>query len=159
MSDELQMITITEYKVRRPFKYDGKWLKVGQPWEPKGGRWDRQIINTRQVSINTRQVKALFEEPEATSYEEMTVAQLRDLLKSLELKVGGKKAELIERLQEYNTAQVTKPVEDGDDDDVTEDDSENPESDVVTDDTEVVDSSPEEDGLEEPVEDGDDDAS
>lgn len=101
MSDELQMITITEYKVRRPFKYDGKWLKVGQPWEPKGGRWDRQIINTRQVSVHTRQVEALVEETsEPVDYSVLTVKQLQAELKSRELETAGKKAELVARLEE-----------------------------------------------------------
>ena len=32
------------YTVRKPVKYNGKQLEVGEKFEPKGGKFDEQII-------------------------------------------------------------------------------------------------------------------
>ena len=48
------MAQMTQYIVaRKAFKYDGKWLKPGDVWEPVGGRFDAQIIRNKQVVIET----------------------------------------------------------------------------------------------------------
>jgi hypothetical protein len=46
-------------------------------------------------------------EPEADDYDSWTTEQLRDSLRDLELKVGGNKQELIDRLRRYDSDQLT----------------------------------------------------
>ncbi len=53
------MAQLIRYIARKPFKYDGKWLKAGDEWEPVGGRFDAQIIRNKQVVID------YLDEPEA----------------------------------------------------------------------------------------------
>jgi len=38
------MTQTTEYKVMRPFKYDGTMMERGDTWEPIGGKWDHALI-------------------------------------------------------------------------------------------------------------------
>jgi hypothetical protein len=45
-------------------------------------------------------VEQVTKESSNTDYSSMTVAELKDILRSKGLKVGGKKSELIERLEE-----------------------------------------------------------
>ena len=53
----------------------------------------------------------------AEDYESLTVAVLKDLLRERELPVSGKKAELIARLDEYDSSNVEEePSEEGEDD-------------------------------------------
>ena len=35
-----------QYIVKRPFKYGRRKLKVGQVWNPNGGKFDKQIIES-----------------------------------------------------------------------------------------------------------------
>ncbi|MEO2178597.1 MAG: SAP domain-containing protein, partial [Candidatus Poseidoniia archaeon] len=49
-------------------------------------------------------------------YEEMTVAQLKDVLRERELPVSGKKAELIARLQEADDAAEEEFIDEVDED-------------------------------------------
>lgn len=58
-----------------------------------------------------------------TEYEDLTVAELKDLLRSLELPVSGKKADLITRLEEAEIDEVE------DDDDVEDEDYDDDEDD------------------------------
>lgn len=39
----LQSLTV-RYEVLKPFKYQGKMLKKGDPFIPAGGKWDAQLI-------------------------------------------------------------------------------------------------------------------
>ena len=63
----------------------------------------------------------------AEDYESLTVAVLKDLLRERELPVSGKKAELIARLDEYDSSNVeeepSEEVEDDFEDDAFEEDS------------------------------------
>jgi len=43
-----------EYKVRKPFKYNGKELKTGEVFEPKGGKFDEQIIAEGKLVVRER---------------------------------------------------------------------------------------------------------
>lgn len=36
---------MSEYIVRKEFKYDGETFEPGMTWEPSGGKWDESIID------------------------------------------------------------------------------------------------------------------
>ena len=52
-----------------------------------------------EVLMQLETEESLMFEEEEDDFESMTVAQLKDVLRSRGLKVGGRKAELIERLR------------------------------------------------------------
>lgn len=49
------MTTTVIYKARKKFKYDGKWLKAGDVWEPVGGKWDghlkKNYVTVEEVEV------------------------------------------------------------------------------------------------------------
>lgn len=38
------MSEMVQYRARRAFKYNGRWLKAGELWQPGGSRHDASII-------------------------------------------------------------------------------------------------------------------
>lgn len=60
--------------------------------------WDDEMVSPTFQDDDAPSISST-EEEEPIDYSKMTVAQLKDLLRSKGMKVSGKKAELIERLK------------------------------------------------------------
>lgn len=56
------MSELVQYRVRRPFKYNGRWYKTGALWTPGGSRHDASII--RQGLVATERVATQDDEEE-----------------------------------------------------------------------------------------------
>lgn len=61
------------YKVIKPFTYGKKRLKVGDTWEPDGGKFDKTIANGPMVSLEPVEHEA--EEPPKTTTRRRTAAK------------------------------------------------------------------------------------
>ena len=62
---------------------------------------EKDVVTIQQPSVETKKSKIEKENIE-TRFDKMTCVELKDLLRQCSLKVSGRKAELIERLQNYH---------------------------------------------------------
>ena len=93
------------------------WFNIGRFFDE--ATLLRLLVEAKEIIGDEENASTIVDEPPMVDYSSMTVEQLKGELRSKKLKVSGRKAELIARLQEWKEDDVT--VEEDEDED--EDDS------------------------------------